>query len=79
MSKNQKNEAKDIRMGIIYSHSAGIDVGSMNMMVSYQGIHGGAQVKEYGSYTAELHDLGKDLKESGVSHGSYGSLLDGRI
>lgn len=79
MSKNQKNEAKDIRMGIIYPHSAGIDVGSMNMMVSYQGIHGGAQVKEYGSYTAELHDLGKDLKESGVSHGSYGSLLDGRI
>lgn len=68
MSKNQKNEAKDIRMGIIYPHSAGIDVGSMNMMVSYQGVQGGSQVKEYGSYTAELHTLGQDLKESGVTH-----------
>ena len=68
MSKNQKNKANDIRFGIIYPHSAGIDVGSMNMMVSWQGLEGGSQVKEYGSYTDELKALAVDLKQAGVSH-----------
>lgn len=67
MSKKQENKAVDIRLGIIYPNSAGIDVGSMNMVVSYQGSQGGSQVREYGSYTQELHALAQELKSAGVS------------
>lgn len=67
MSKKQENKASDIRLGIIYPNSAGIDVGSMNMVVSYQGPQGGSQVKEYGSYTGELHALAQELKSAGIS------------
>ncbi len=67
MSKKQENKASDIRLGIIYPNSAGIDVGSMNMVVSYQGPQGGSQVKEYGSYTEELHALAQELKSAGIS------------
>lgn len=67
MSKKQENKASDIRLGIIYPNSAGIDVGSMNMVVSYQGPQGGSQVREYGSYTQELHALAQELKSAGVS------------
>lgn len=66
MSKKQENKAGDIRLGIIYPNSAGIDVGSMNMVVSYQGPQGGSQVREYGSYTQELHALARELKSAGV-------------
>lgn len=67
MSKKQENKANDIRLGVIYPNSAGIDVGSMNMVVSYQGTQGGSQVREYGSYTQELHALAQELKRAGVS------------
>lgn len=68
MVKTQKAKEKSIGLGIIYPHSAGIDVGSMNMMISYQNLQGDSMVKEYGSYTAELHEMGKDLRQAGVTH-----------
>lgn len=68
MSKIQKGKGKQIGLGIIYPHAAGLDVGSMNMMLSYQDLKGDGIVKEYGSFTEELHKMGKDLKEAGVTH-----------
>jgi transposase len=68
MGNTQKVKEKSIGLGIIYPHSAGIDVGSMNMMISYQNLQGESLVKEYGSYTAELHEMGKELRQAGVTH-----------
>lgn len=68
MSKTQKGKENQIGLGIIYPHSAGLDVGSMNMMLSYQDSQGNGVLKEYGSFTEDLHTIGKDLKEAGVTH-----------
>lgn len=68
MSKIQKGKEKQIGLGIIYPHAAGLDVGSMNMMLSYQDQQGNGLVKEYGSFTEDLHTMGKDLKEAGITH-----------
>ena len=61
MDKRQKNKEHSLPLGIIYPHSAGIDVGSMNMVVSYQDSNGKNHVKEYGSYTEDLHAMAKEL------------------
>lgn len=68
MHKTQKDKKNQIGLGIIYPHAAGLDVGSMNMMLSYQNLRGDGMVKEYGSFTEDLHRMGKDLKEAGVTH-----------
>jgi transposase len=74
MSKKQKNKNQPIKgegtlqLGIIYPLSAGIDVGSMNMMVSYPGAQNIQTVKEYGAYTEDLHAMAKQLQEAGVTH-----------
>ncbi len=72
MAKKQKSEQKNkagcLQLGIIYPNSAGIDVGSMNMLVSYQDSNGKSNVKEYGSYTRELQAMAEELKSAGVSH-----------
>lgn len=72
MSKEQKNKQKNkassFQLGIIYPHAAGIDVGSMNMLVSYQGTHGISVVKEYGSYTEDLHAMAAALKSAEITH-----------
>lgn len=74
MSKKQKNKNKPIKrertlqLGIIYPLSAGIDVGSMNMMVSYPDAENIQTVKEYGAYTEDLHAMAKQLQEAGVTH-----------
>ncbi len=44
--KQQNDQATTLQLGIIYSGAAGIDVGSMNMMVSYPGAEG-IQTVEY--------------------------------
>ena len=64
----QKNKAVSFQLGIIYPYSAGIDVGSMNMLVSYQGTDGVSVIQEYGSYTEDLHAMAEALKSAGITH-----------
>ncbi len=66
--KQQNDQATTLQLGIIYSGAAGIDVGSMNMMVSYPGAEGIQTVEEYGAYTEDLHAMANQLKESGITH-----------
>src|SRR5438874_9077275 len=73
MGKKQKNNRPDqqssaLQLSIIHTASAGIDVGSMKMMVSYNTKEGEQIVKEYDAYTSDLLQLAIDLKEAGVTH-----------
>lgn len=67
MSKTEQIK-QGLQFGIVYPGAAGVDVGSMNMMVSYPGSNGLQTVKEYGSYTEDLHAMARELKQSGVTH-----------
>lgn len=66
MSKRAKEQKHDLRLGVIYPHSAAIDVGSMNMMVSYSDNDGNQVVKEYAAYTEALLSMAEELKAAGV-------------
>lgn len=70
MSKNKQNEQSNqtLNLSVIYPKAAGLDVGSMNMMMSYPGPNGIQTVKEYGAYTEDLHQMAKDLLQAGVTH-----------
>jgi transposase len=69
MSKQQKQTSQQsLSLGIIYPRAAGLDVGSMNMVVSYTGADGGQTVKEYGAYTQDLNQMADDLQQAGVTH-----------
>lgn len=73
MGKNQKKNQSSgmpqpMQLSIIHPHAAGIDVGSMNMMVSYVGSDGLQVVKEYDAYTADLEQMALDLKQAGTTH-----------
>ena len=57
-----------LSLGLIYPRAAGLDVGSMNMMVSYPGDAGLQTVREYAAYTEELHQMARDLRQAGVTH-----------
>ncbi len=65
--KKQKNQ-QSLCLGIIYPQAAGLDVGSMNMVVSYPGPDGVQTVREYGAYTQDLHQMAKDLQQAGVTN-----------
>lgn len=67
MGKPQKAKEKQLRLGIIYPHSAGVDIGSMDMAVSYSGRDGRQCIKEYSSFTEDLHLMGKELQDAGVT------------
>lgn len=66
--KQQQKQPATLQLGIIYPSAAGIDVGSMNMMVSYPSAAGIQTVQEYGAYTHDLHTLAQDLGNAGVTH-----------
>jgi transposase len=66
MSKKSTSKENELQLGIIYPNSAAIDVGSMNMMVSYLDANGIQVVKEYFAYTEELLAMAKELKSAGV-------------
>ena len=72
MRKKQNKQAiqtnTTLQMGIIHPLAAGIDVGSMSMMVSYPGANGIQTVQEYDAYTGDLHDMAKQLQQAGVTH-----------
>ena len=69
MNKNQQSkQAATLQLGIIYPKAAGIDVGSMSMMVSYPGANGIQTVEEYGAYSENLHTMANRLKNCGITH-----------
>ena len=68
IQKQQDKQAVTLQLGLIYPAAAGIDVGSMNMMVSYPGAAGIQTVQEYGAYTQDLHTMAEDLQKAGVTH-----------
>ena len=67
MLKKQET-IQSLHLGIIHPKAAGLDVGSMNMMVSYPGPAGIQIVQEYGAYTEDLIQMAKDLQAAGVTH-----------
>jgi transposase len=67
MSKTQ-NKPNPLQLGVVYPGAAGIDVGSMSMMVSYPGNDGSQMVEEFNAYTDDLHLMAKRLKEANVTH-----------
>ena len=54
------------RFGLIHPHSAGIDVGSMLMVVSYTDQHGMIHIREFDSFTQSLYLLAELLQQAGV-------------
>lgn len=56
-----------LQLGIIRPNVAGLDVGSMSMMVSYPGAGGVQTVKEFDAYTDDLNEMAKQLVGAGVT------------
>jgi transposase len=65
-NKQQKHQA--LNFGILYPGAAGIDVGSMDMYVSYQNAQNQQTVKVFDAYTADLNALAKEMQHAGVTH-----------
>jgi hypothetical protein len=69
MSKQIKQQAtQSLSLGIIYPGAAGLDVGSMNMFVSYPSANHIQTVKEYNAYTTDLQQMSTELLQAGVTH-----------
>ena len=76
MSKAKKNKKESVpqggndkrmeRFGLLNPRSAGIDVGSMLMMVSYTDSQDMIHFREFDSFTSSLHQLADLLKQEGV-------------
>jgi transposase len=91
MSKSKKKKKKTLpqggngkkmeRFGLLYPRSAGIDVGSMLMIVSYTDRQDMIQLREFNSFTDSLYLLADLLKQDGVeivtmeATGSYWQAL----
>jgi len=86
--KNKKNTApqggsgkKMERFGLLYPRSAGIDVGSMLMVVSYTDRQDMIHLREFNSFTESLYQLADLLKQEGIeivameATGSYWTSL----
>ena len=67
MRKNTQS-SQSLTLALIHPRAAGLDVGSMNMMVSYPGSEDIQTVKEYGAFTEDLHQMARDLQQAGVTH-----------
>jgi transposase len=66
MSKKDQ-KIQTLQLGIIRPNVAGLDVGSMNMMVSYPGASGVQTIEEFDAYTDDLNAMAKRLVEAGVT------------
>lgn len=73
VSKNKKKRAsqkgagkKLERFEVIHQHSAGIDVGSMLMVVCYTDRDGTIRLQEFDSFTTSLYLLAELLQQAGV-------------
>lgn len=56
------------RFGLINERSAGIDIGSMLMVVSYTDQHGIIHLKEFNSFTESLYQMAELLQQAGVEN-----------
>jgi transposase len=63
-----KPEKHNLQLGIIYPNAAALDVGSMEMYLSYINKQGEAEVKTVKAFTRDLEKLATELKESSVTH-----------
>ena len=68
MQKKKTAPTTPLQLGVIYPAAAGIDVGSMSMMVSYPSTEGEQIIQEYPSYTDDLQALARALKGSNITH-----------
>lgn len=66
--QNKQQKQQSLSLCMIYPKAAGLDVGSMNMVVSYPGSEGVQTIKEYDAYTQDLHQMAKALQQAGVTH-----------
>lgn len=75
MSKNSKKKKRTAagqavkkmeRFELLNPHSAGIDIGSMLMVVSYTDREGMINVREFDSFTNSLYELAELLQSQGV-------------
>jgi transposase len=69
MQKQSKQQThQSLNLGILYPGAAGIDVGSMEMYVSYPNGLNEQTVKVFEAYTTNLNELAKELQQAGVTH-----------
>jgi transposase len=61
-----KTQTGQPQLAIIQPHTAGIDVGSMLMMIAYTNAEGNQVLIETDGFTESLEDLANRLKEAGV-------------
>ena len=66
--KKKAKESPALQLALLYPQAAGLDVGSMNMVVSYQDSEGKQKVVEYTAYTEDLKKMGQLLINEGVEH-----------
>src|ERR1019366_10241257 len=62
----RKLEAGDAELKIVHPDAAGIDVGSASHFVSVPAGRAPEPVREFGSWTADLHKLAEWLKACGI-------------
>lgn len=69
MSNQKKQQTQQcLSLGILYPNAAGIDVGSMEMYVSYSNANNEQTVKVFDAYTTDLKELAKEMQQAGVTH-----------
>jgi len=67
MIKQAKNkEAKHLSLEVVHPNAAGIDIGSRLMSVAVPGDRDQQYVKEFGSFTCDLHAIAGWLKQCGI-------------
>lgn len=64
MSKNQKSEVKSLH--VLQPNSAGIDIGATEIYVAVPDERSSKSVKRFGTFTDDLHEAAKWLKECGI-------------
>ncbi len=67
MAKTTKKENQSLQLAIIRPCCAGIDVGSMMMMVSYSDTEGNLYLMETDAFTEDLEKAAKTLRDAGIS------------
>ena len=67
MAKQSEQKKSPLQLAVINQHTAGIDVGSMLMMVSYTDTSGNQCLIETDGFTHSINALAKTLQQAGVT------------
>jgi len=67
MAKQSEQKKSPLQLAVINQHTAGIDVGSMLMMVSYTDTSGNQCLIETDGFTHSIDALAKTLQQAGVT------------